>query len=190
MTNANLPGRWITAPVFDDLTDKAWRVFTYSLMHGAEQGTDGRISARALRLLHPEGVDAGVVQELVTAGLWEVSGTGWMVVDWTKTQSTAEQVEHYRARSRTKKAKQRAAAKQERDREDQEGESPGGQDQGTDLGESPSEVVQTRQDKTRQDLTEGNGSQEYLGGAVVWGSGVDVDHVGPPRSFDTSWAEL
>lgn len=186
MTNANLPGRWLVDPQLEELSDRAWRMFTGSLMYAAEQGTDGVIGRPALRLLHPEGFDLKAAQELLAAGRWEVHGSGYRVVDWAKTQSTAEQVEHYRERGRVKKAKQRANAKT--------GESPGGQQQGTDPGESTREVVQTRQDQTRPS-SEGAEPQAGQGDwppvAVPGSSAVAPLRFGPgveQAAHDVSWA--
>lgn len=66
----------------------------------AEQGTDGLIPRRSLRLLHPEGASDDDVSELVAAGLWVLEGDALLVVDWSKTQSLAATVEHQRERNR------------------------------------------------------------------------------------------
>lgn len=112
MTDAHLPGRWLTDPRMDALSDRAWRTFTGSLMWSNEQGTDGEIPQRALRLLHPEGVDGPTAAELVAAVLWKPLDTGFQVLGWNKSQSLAIDVQWQLERNRTNQA-----AKRKRDRE-------------------------------------------------------------------------
>jgi hypothetical protein len=102
---------------FDDLSDKAWRVFTYALMWGAENGTDGFIPDRYVQRLHPDGRDADVEAALINAGVWKqhtINGTlGLQLLGWDDVlgQSTAAQVETYKANGR-----KRAKTQRERDR--------------------------------------------------------------------------
>lgn len=95
-----MPGRWLTDPRLDRLTDRAFRTFAGSLMYGAEQDTDGLLERTALRYLHPEGVDTATAHELVAAGFWTVQDDGYQVARWTETQTTAAQ----RAAGRDRKA--------------------------------------------------------------------------------------
>lgn len=112
MTDARLPGRWLGKILFDDLSDPAWRVFTSALMWCAEQGTDGRVPSRYLRQLHPSGEHAAAFAELARAGVWKRTPDGYELVDWSGDlgQSTAEQVERYRANNRERVARSRARA--------------------------------------------------------------------------------
>ncbi|KQQ00592.1 MULTISPECIES: hypothetical protein [unclassified Rathayibacter] len=110
MTDARLPGRWLTDPNIEELSDKAWRVMTGALMWSNEQGTDGEIPRRTLRLLHPENVDAGTVLELVRSGFWEAHDKHMQILGWDRTQTRASDVEWQRERNR-----QNQAAKRRRD---------------------------------------------------------------------------
>jgi hypothetical protein len=144
MTNANLPGHWLTNPKIDTLSDRAWRTFTGSLMYSAEQGTDGRLPRVAHRFLHPNGFDPTIAAELVSAHLWTYDSTAdeYAVADWSKSQSTAKQVEEFRegARERQRKARAtKAASKSDVTR-----------DEPRDVAR---DVDETRRDEPRQDET-------------------------------------
>lgn len=108
MTDARLPGRWLNDPDLLDLSDRLWRVHTGALMWSAEQGTDGAISARVLRLLHPDGATADDARALIAAGLWTAAGTGYQVTEWAPVQSLAADVERGRAANRERQARHRA----------------------------------------------------------------------------------
>ncbi len=108
MTDARLPSRWLTDPQMDALTDRLWRIHTAALMWSAEQGTDGQIPRRTLRLLHPDGGTAADADELAAAGLWQVADTGYEVNGWARTQSLAVEVEATRAANRERQARHRA----------------------------------------------------------------------------------
>jgi hypothetical protein len=102
VTDAHLPSRWGNDPCMDALTDTTWRVFCRWLMWSNEQGTDGFLPDAALRHLHVDGVGRARkgVAELVRAGIAERVGGGHRVLDWGKSQSTAEYVAHQRERKR------------------------------------------------------------------------------------------
>lgn len=95
MVDARLPARWLTSAEIDALPDKAWRVFTFALMWSNENHTNGIIPLRALRFLHPDGVDADTLRTLRDAGLLVPSTEGALVIpDWTTRmgQETAEAI--------------------------------------------------------------------------------------------------
>jgi hypothetical protein len=108
MTDARLPCHWLHDPTLENLSDRAWRTYTGSLMWCAEHGTDGRIPMRSLRLLHPDGVDRDTAAALVTAGLWKHVHDGYEIPDWDAHQSLAVDVEWQRQRNRRKVADYRA----------------------------------------------------------------------------------
>lgn len=116
MTDARLKGEWLTAPVHDGLSDAAYRIFHNALMHSAEQGTDGLITTRELRFLYPGRIDPAWLDELASAGIWEATGDGYQLIGWSDVlgQSTAAEVEAYRAgnreRQRRRRERQRAAS--------------------------------------------------------------------------------
>lgn len=111
MTDARLKGEWLTDPRFDGMTDRQWRVFTSALMWSAEQGTDGRILRRHLKMLHPEGEDQSAVDALCDLGLMVRTDEGVEFIGWADrrqlNQSTAAQVESYKATSRAKQQRYR-----------------------------------------------------------------------------------
>lgn len=102
MTDARLPGRWLNDPILLDLSDRLWRVHTGALMWSVEQGTDGAIPARTLRLLHPDGATPEDARGLITAGLWAAEGSAYRVLRWEQSQTLAAVVEHQRERNRLK----------------------------------------------------------------------------------------
>lgn len=111
MTDARMPGRWLYDPALDGLSDRAWRTYVGSLMWSAEQGTDGHLPIRALRLLHPEGVDDTTAAELVAASRWEALPDGYQVTGWGNHQSMAVDVEWQRERNRRNVAASRARSR-------------------------------------------------------------------------------
>lgn len=109
MVDARLQGHWLTDPIFDGLSDREWRTFTGSLMWAAEHGTDGKLTARSLRLLHPDGVDEVTANALIAAGKWTESDARFAVADWARHQSLAADVERQRESNRQRQAKYRAS---------------------------------------------------------------------------------
>jgi len=109
VTDARLPGRFLNLPRFDELSDCAMRVFIGSLMWSAEQGTDGELPRRYLRLFHPEGEKPSAIAELISAGLWLPTESGFIMPEWSTNlgQSTAEQVEAYREANRRRSKRYR-----------------------------------------------------------------------------------
>ena len=113
VTDAHLPGRWLNDPTLDILGDQAWRIHTNALMWSNEQGTDGFIPRRTLRLLHVLGVQLAAVEELTQAKLWAKAGSDYQILDWAKSQSLAVDVDWQRERNRTN---QKALRERERDK--------------------------------------------------------------------------
>ena len=109
MTDARLRGEWLNSMRFDALSDTAWRVFTSGLMWSAENGTNGTVPNRYLRMLHPNGEQPDACREIVDAGLGVQEATALVFLDWDGAlgQSTAEQVETYKANGRVRARKYR-----------------------------------------------------------------------------------
>lgn len=114
MTDARLPGPWLFRPEFMALSPNAWWLFTRSLMYGAENGTDGLLPAPVLLLIAaPSAFDREHADELVDARLWrEVSGGGFMVLNWEQSQSTAAEIEQKRDDNRQRQRAWRAAKRE------------------------------------------------------------------------------
>ncbi|MFV9424930.1 hypothetical protein [Microbacterium sp. S1037] len=115
MTDARLPGYWLTEMRFQDLSDKEWRVFTGLLMWSVEQGTDGHVPTRYVPTVHLDGVDEEDLDALVDCGVLERVSTGVQLLGWADPrglrQSTAEQVAKYRQGGRERQAAFRARKK-------------------------------------------------------------------------------
>ena len=119
MTDARLRGEWLNSMKFDNLSDPAWRVFTSALMWSTENGTDGFIPGRYHKRLHPDGINNGAEAELIEAELWvkargENEVKGYQLLDWDGAlgQSTAVQVETYKANGRDRQRKFREKERQ------------------------------------------------------------------------------
>jgi hypothetical protein len=112
MTDARLPSRWLFSPQMEALSDRAFRTFAGALMWSAEQGTDGLIPTRSMRLLHPDGSNATVVAEIVKAGLWDPAADGYQVRDWAVTQTLAADIARLREQNRNRQKASRERKKQ------------------------------------------------------------------------------
>jgi hypothetical protein len=78
------------AKVLQLIDEGHWRalsVYVFGLSYCGFQETDGHIPLYALRAIHARPIDAAA---LVTAGLWEVNGKGWIVHDWGDYQMAPE----------------------------------------------------------------------------------------------------
>lgn len=109
MTDARLPGYWLTELRFADMSDRHWRIFTNALMWSAEQGTDGHIPPKYLRRLHDEEVTDDDVSELEVAGVFVRAEDGGIdMPGWSDEkalrQSTAASVAQYRSRKKENQA--------------------------------------------------------------------------------------
>jgi hypothetical protein len=109
VTDSRLPEHWLNLPQYDELSDRAWRAYCGSLMWSNSAGTDGKLTERALRLIHPAGtIDSEVVRELVDGGWWTEQDNKYAVANWSKSQVLAADVEHQRERNRRNQAAARA----------------------------------------------------------------------------------
>ena len=107
--SADLPQHWLHDPAYWNLSDAAWRLHTHALMWAIGR-TDGQIPLSMLTMLLP-GTDADrarAAQELVDAGRWADTETGWALPDWDEHQSTVEVIDNNRRRERDKKRRQRS----------------------------------------------------------------------------------
>jgi hypothetical protein len=108
MPDTRLPDSWLNNPLFDDLSDAAWRTWTGGLMWANHRGTDGAIPLRYLRMLHPDGEQPAAANELIRASLWRETPEGYQVNDWEGVgQSTAASIESGKAAARERQAAKR-----------------------------------------------------------------------------------
>ncbi|MDQ6875795.1 MAG: hypothetical protein M3042_12130 [Actinomycetota bacterium] len=112
MTDTRLPEHYLTSPGLDALTDPAHRVFVNGLMWSVTHGTDGELTRRSLRWLHPDPLLIGpACVELVAAGLWQEHGEGWLIVGFLDHQSAAADVQASREKAAAARRRQRAHAR-------------------------------------------------------------------------------
>lgn len=117
MTDARLAPSFLDHPVIESLSSDAFRVYVNAIVYSTDKGLDGLVPTRALRLLHPEGMVAGEVKELVTAGLWSAVDDGFVIRNFLRYQTPAAQVEQEKENARLRKRRSREAALQrERDK--------------------------------------------------------------------------
>lgn len=110
MTDARLPGPWLLRPAWMRLSDRAVRTFAQSLMWSNEAGSDGDLPPDCFHYLHPAGLDDATAEELIAAGWWERTASGYRVPDWTGKagQESAKAVDNRRAANRRYQAEHRA----------------------------------------------------------------------------------
>lgn len=169
MTDARLPGRWLTDPNLEALSDRLWRVHTGALMWSAEQGTDGLIPRRTLRLLHPDAATSADASTLVSAGLWAVEGDAFRVLDWENSQSLDADVKRRRELDRERKRRQRSKANVTRDSM---------QDESRDVRRESSRRGESEDSSSRVSIPE---TRDARDDEIVEAEIVDDDY------FDTAW---
>jgi len=131
MTDARLPGPWLSRLAWMRLSDRAVRTLAQSLMWSNEAGTDGDLPADCHHFLYPAGVDDATAEELIAHGWWVRAGTGYRIPDWTGTagQESAKQVSTRRANNRRRQREHRDRTRDvTRDVSSDEGRYPVGQD--------------------------------------------------------------
>jgi hypothetical protein len=97
------------------LSDSTFRLWASAMDHAREQLTDGELTEADLDLIPrcPTGkARTAAIEELVTSGLWEVNGDGWMIHDFLDWQDSAAQVKSKKraARDRMRKVRDPFAA--------------------------------------------------------------------------------
>lgn len=91
-----------------DLSRDAQLVEVEAFVYGNRTGTDGAIDRRALRRVTGSDDPEAAAAELVAAGLWIVTNTGWQVVGWSELQPTAADVLRRRTQEQQRSARWRA----------------------------------------------------------------------------------
>lgn len=112
VVDARLPERWLLDERMYGLSDSAWRLFTGALMWCNQQQTDGVLTTRAYRFMYPDVVTEDMVAELVSEELWRTTSTGFVVADWTVTQTAAADLAARREKSRRTTKESRAKAQE------------------------------------------------------------------------------
>jgi hypothetical protein len=109
VTDARYPERWLNRRAILRLSDGAFRLFVIGNVFAVANRTDGLLHTDDLPLLL--GADPGYADELSKAGLWELIGDRWLLLDYADTQTSRHDLEvldNVRRRDRDKKRRQRA----------------------------------------------------------------------------------
>lgn len=157
MTDARYPERWLSDRRILRLSDQQHRTFVVTLAWTVSNRTDGVIEHADLPLIVGCDVSSPTLAALEERGLWERTADGWVIVDWTSSQTTRDELkvlENARRREREKKQRQRG-------KQSVPGDVPGDASPGT---------AQERQGQARQGQASVNG-RSYSAGveAVPWG---------------------
>lgn len=114
---ANLPPRWLNDSTYRGLSAHAWTLHTWTLVWGVSQENDGELTRRDLPFIASPMLSRSeaeaAAEELVEAGLWEVTADGYRVTDWPRSQVTAAEIAAKRADWKRKNARRRPAATSE-----------------------------------------------------------------------------
>lgn len=109
VTDVRLPEKWLNDRRLVKLSDPAYRLFVASLLWSVTNRTDGMIETADLPTI-PH-VDTSHVSELVAGRLWRDISGGWVIADYSATQTARgelERLETIRRGDRERKARERA----------------------------------------------------------------------------------
>lgn len=126
MSDFRFAGRWLNDRRVMSLTGDDFKAFVTAGTWMVENRTDGHITADDLDFV-PRFNHASIPR-LIIAGLWTEHGDGWLMLDYSDTQTSRsefETLDNARRASREKKQRQRARKK------DVPGDSPGDMSPGT-----------------------------------------------------------
>jgi len=108
MTDIRVPVDYFGRPEVEALSSDGLRVHLAATAWSAGYGKDGYLAVTALPRLHPDGRREDLAAELVGAGFWEAVDGGWRLTDYFPAQSSAAEVEAYKAANRERSRKYRA----------------------------------------------------------------------------------
>lgn len=117
MIFVKLDASYFLDPKIERISPLAELLFIRSLCHARAHLTDGRITLRALRMIHPDDTcRAGPLEladELVRAGLWteldaSEDGTGWRIASWDQHNPPSDEIKAKRERDAERKRTARA----------------------------------------------------------------------------------
>lgn len=114
---ANLPPRWLNDSTYKSLSVNAWTLHTWTLVWGVSQENDGYLTARDLPFIAAPMLNRieseGAAQELVREGLWEITVEGYHVVEWERSQVTADEIAEKRSTWRAKNNRRKSSTPSE-----------------------------------------------------------------------------
>jgi hypothetical protein len=160
VTDCRLPERWLNDRRLLRLSDSAYRTFVQLMLWAVANRTDGIMELEDVDLI-PRARRTDL-PELQCQGLIKVTGQRLTLIDYRATQTSRDELqvlENARRRERIKKARQRAAAK-----DDPPGDHPSGQSPGTSLGTGPRDS--TGRQEGRQEGTYDEAEKPSREGAV------------------------
>ncbi|MWV74719.1 hypothetical protein [Rathayibacter rathayi] len=111
MVDVRLPERWLNDRRILLLGAEDFRTYVIALMWAVANRTDGSVTREDLALM-PR-VSDGSVQRFTDLGLWTPDGQGWLIDDFSTTQTSKhdlEVLENARRRDREKKQRQRSSS--------------------------------------------------------------------------------
>ncbi len=108
MTDIRVPVDYFGRPEVEALSSDGLRVHLAATAWSAGYGKDGYLAVTALPRLHPDGRREDLAAELVGAGFWEAVDGGWRLTDYFPAQSSAAEVEGYKAANRERSRRYRA----------------------------------------------------------------------------------
>lgn len=99
MTWTKLGQEFITDPTMLGVPRGARLLHVEATIYANMHGTDGAIPRHVLQRITDEPDAARAVASLVAAGLWQVDGAGWLLLDFADKQRSAEDVDRLRRRN-------------------------------------------------------------------------------------------
>lgn len=204
MVDARFPERYLNDRRIARLSTEDFRSYTMAMLWSVSNRTDGSIELGDVDFI-PQ--FKGSAERLVEVGLWEAAadGTGWVIVDFADTQTSADELEllgRARRAEAAKKKRQRAHAKGDHSMCGEECEGAGSGPHfpsvpGDNQGDSPGDVsrVQDRQDRTGRQGQQGWPTAAIPAAAAsCWSCGATLDGSGActdqacPEAKETRWA--
>jgi hypothetical protein len=108
MTWARLDDLLPVHPKVRALTDAAFRLYICAICWSNQHLTDGHVPAGQLRYLSDVRRPLQCAEQLITAGLWEPNGDGWMIHDYLDYQASADKVRQDRDAKRQRQERWKA----------------------------------------------------------------------------------
>lgn len=142
MTDARFPERYLSDRRVLRLSADEFRAWSFATLWCVSNRTDGVVLADELPLI--PFMDDGIAGALVERGLWSLSGDGWLITDFDRTQTSKhdlEVLENARAADAAKKRRLRAAKKEQHERQTPRFTDVPGTVRGTSPGRVPEDIT-------------------------------------------------
>lgn len=110
--NANLPVKWLSDGTIHGLSLLAWWLHSFGIAWSMQHESDGVIPVNALPVIEPYRTRpvarSNALRELVESGLWRDTDDGYLIENWSGSQTTREQMDKKRAKWRRDKENEHA----------------------------------------------------------------------------------